>query len=268
MNQTDVVRIAMEQSAVDCSCAGVDFLKSENVVTESLPADGARRYLKLPHICDLVSYGTKVVACCRRDLIPAVKRFIDGMPNPGTCFETPSIYALNRMLEHADARVCFMAAYFLPDVGLVFGADLPCPYETRLLRQEDFAELYLPEWSDALCSDRKELDVLGVGAYDNGNLVGFAGCSADCGSMWQIGVDVLPEYRRQGIASALTNRLARAVFERDKVPFYCAAWSNVKSVKNALRSGFRPGWAEITAKSNQFISEKYGKIGNFIEDEG
>ena len=267
MNQSDILRIALRQSAIDCSCEPEDFLKNENVVTESLHADGARKYLKLPHICDLVSYGSNVVACCRRDLIPGVKRFVDTMPNAATCFETPSIYALNHVLEKADARVCFMASYFLPDVDLVFGADLACPFETRLLHQEDFAGLYLPEWSNALCRERKELDVLGIGAYDGGKLAGFAACSADGEDMWQIGIDVLPEYRRRGIASALTNRLARAIFEREKVPFYCAAWSNVKSVKNALRSGFRPGWAEITAKSNEFISERFGKVGQIIASE-
>ena len=60
-------------------------------------------------------------------------------------------------------------------------------------------------------------------------------------------VVVLPEYRGKGIAPALTNRLARAVLEREKVPFYCSAWSNIKSVRNALRSGFRPAWTELTA---------------------
>ena len=265
MNQADVLRIALEQSAVDCSCSAGDFLKEENIVTESVPADNARKYLRLPHICDLVSYGSNVVASCRRDLMPEVKRFIDAMPGAAACFEPPALYALNRVLEKAEAQVCFMASYFLPEVDLVFGADLPCPLETRLMRQEDFAGLYLPEWSNALCSLRKELDVLGVGAYDGGKLAGFAACSADGAEMWQIGIDVLPEYRRRGIASALTNRLAREIFEREKVPFYCAAWSNVRSVRNALRSGFRPGWAEITAKSKGFIRENYVRVGQFIQ---
>ena len=120
--------------------------------------------------------------------------------------------------------------------------------------QADFQELYTETWSNALCRDRKQLDVLGVGAYAEGRLVGLAGCSADCESMWQIGIDVLPEYRRQGIASALTSRLAFEIMERGKVPFYCAAWSNIKSVRNALRSGFRPAWAELTAKDRQFVN--------------
>ena len=80
---------------------------------------------------------------------------------------------------------------------------LPCKLETKVLEQPDFADLYKPEWSNALCEDRKHLDVLGVGAYDNGKLVGLAACSADGDTMWQIGIDVLPGYRRQGIASEM-----------------------------------------------------------------
>ena len=124
-----------------------------------------------------------------------------------------------------------------------------------MLHQEDFPELYPPQWSNALCADRKQLDVLGVGAYDHGKLIGFAACSADCDRMWQIGVDVLPEYRRQGIASSLTSRLALEILQRDKVPFYCCAWSNIRSARNAFKCGFAPAWAEMTLKPNETIHE-------------
>ena len=94
-----------------------------------------------------------------------------------------------------------------------------------------------------------------MGAYDGEELVGLAGCSADCGDMWQIGVDVLPGHRRRGVASALTSRLALEVFQRGKVPFYCAAWCNMKSVRNALKCGFRPAWVEMTARSFEHVEE-------------
>ena len=132
------------------------------------------------------------------------------------------------------------------------------PYTLRILTQTDFADLYLPEWSNALCEKRRELDVLGVGAYHGERLVGLAACSADCDSMWQIGVDVLPDHRRRGIASALTSRLAIEILNRNKVPFYCAAWSNVRSVRNAIRSGFRPAWVEMTAKSRETVDMMNG----------
>ena len=94
-----------------------------------------------------------------------------------------------------------------------------------------------------------------MAAYDGDKMIGLAGCSADCDTMWQIGVDVLPEYRKQGIASAITSRLAVEILKRGKVPFYCCAWSNVKSARNAVKSGFRPAWVTVTAKPEEFIAK-------------
>ena len=107
----------------------------------------------------------------------------------------------------------------------------------------------------------EELDVLGVGAYDGDKLVGLAGCSADCEDMWQIGVDVLPEYRKKGIASALTSTLAKEILKRDKVPFYCSAWSNIRSVRNAVKSGFIPAWVEMTIKPANIVDEINSEAG-------
>ena len=251
MTQQEIMTAAMRQSAADCSCSEEDFRRETNVIVESKPSAAASRYLAMPQICALYSYGSNIVAACRRDLIPDIEAFVNGEEKIHRCFETPAIFRLNRILEKAGAEAAWMQTGFLPDPDLVLHADLPCPYETRELHPEDFAGLYLPEWSNALCSARKELDMLGVGAYDGDRLIGFAGCSADCPEMWQIGIDVLPEYRRKGVASALTNRLARAVFDRGKIPFYAAAWSNVRSIKNGLKSGFRPAWVALTAGEKQ-----------------
>ena len=64
-----------------------------------------------------------------------------------------------------------------------------------------------------------------------------------------------PACRGQGIASALTSHLAVEILKRGKVPFYCAAWSNLKSVRNAIKSGFRPSWVEMTAKNAAFVGK-------------
>ena len=252
MTNEQIVNIALEQSAVDMGCSPEDFFRKENVVTLSRTHPKARRYLTYPFSCDMVTYGGNIVAQTSKELSEAVKRYIDSYPAVH-CFETPHLHVLDEILKPFGHKVCFMAEYFLPDVEQL--KELPCAYELRLLRQEDFRDLYLPQWSNALCQKRKELDVLGIGAYDEGRLVGLAGCSADCDTMYQIGVDVLPGYRHQGIASAMTCRLALEVLALGKVPFYCAAWSNLASVRNAIRSGFRPAWVELTAKSTAYVSE-------------
>ncbi len=245
-------KTALEQSGVDAGCDPADFQKTENVIVLSKSHPDARRYLELPFDCNLISYGSNIVASVSAECKEIVGDYISRYPAEH-CFETPNLLVLNDALEEKGLQVCFMAEYFLPDVNLV--KPLHCGYELRVLHPEDFADLYKPEWSNALCEKRKHLDVLGVGAYHGETLVGFAGCSADCENMWQIGVDVLPEYRRQGIASAVTSCLAVEVMNRGKIPFYCAAWSNVKSVRNAIRCGFHPAWVELTAKPRTFVEQ-------------
>jgi GNAT superfamily N-acetyltransferase len=247
-----ILQIAMQQSAIDANCNMEDFLREDNVITVSIENTSARKYLKLPHICNLISYGNNIVATISEEYEDIVKEYISKYPVEH-CFETPNMHVLNDAFQENGFRVCFMAEYFLPDVQVLRA--LPCDFELKVLQAEDFKELYIDEWSNALCEKRKELDVLAVGAYHDGRLIGLAGCSADCETMWQIGVDVLPEYRRKGIASALTSRLAIEILERGKVPFYCCAWSNLKSAKNAIKSGFRPAWVEMTIKPATLVDE-------------
>ena len=252
MTNEKIWEIAYKQSAIDCNCSPDDFKKSTYVITESRADDRARKYLPLPFKCDMVTYGSNIVAQTSEELRDTVEKYLSKYW-AAHCFETPNIHVLDEMLLPHGLKACFMAEYFLPDVDAV--KPLSCDYETRILHPEDFKSLYLPEWINALCEKRKELDVLGVGAYDNGRLVGLAGCSADCEDMYQIGIDVLPEYRRRGIASALTSRLAVEILKLDKVPFYCAAWCNLSSVRNAIKCGFRPAWAELTAREIEFVNE-------------
>ncbi len=257
MTNQEIRRIAMEQSAIDLACRWEDFEAEKNRIVLSKQAEGARKYLVLPFACNLVSYGNNIVASVSENLQEIVRSYIEKYPVEH-CFETPNMNVLQEALLPYGFKICFMAEYFLPDMACFTQENkqaMECPYETRILQQADFEGLYVPAWSNALCEDRKQLDVLGIAAYDKGKMIGMAGCSADCERMWQIGIDVLPEYRRQGIAAFLTKKLAMEILDREKVPFYCAAWSNIKSVRNAIKSGFRPAWVEMTAKSADFVEQ-------------
>lgn len=252
MTNAEIVRIAMEQSAVDAGCKAEDFTTGKPKVVLSVPNEKARKYLSLPFFCNLISYGKNVVASVDKTVEKQVRAYIEKYP-PEHCFETPNLHVLNDLMQQHGRRVCFMAEYFLPDVLKLKRID--CEYPIRVLTPKDFQHLYLPEWSNALCEKRKHLDMLAVGAYDGETLIGLAGVSADCDTMYQIGIDVLPSYRGKGIAKALVSEIALETLERGKVPFYCAAWSNIPSVKTALSCGFYPAWVEMTAKSVSFVEE-------------
>lgn len=250
MTGAEILRTAAEQSAIDCGCSADDFFSGDKRVVISRPHPDARRYLTLPFALNLVSYGRGIVASAAPGFEAIAEEYINKFPSEH-CFETPNLHWLTDRLRPMGYDACFMAEYWLPDLDKL--QVLPCPYPTRLLQPEDFPPLYTDEWSNALCKKRPHLDILAIGAYDGDRLIGLAGCSMDCESMWQIGIDVLPEYRRQGIASALVSRLAKMILDLDKVPFYCCAWSNLPSARCAIKSGFTPAWAELTVKSRAFI---------------
>ena len=252
MTNKEVFDIAMRQSALDINAHSSDFVKNTNVFVRSEIGTSARKYYKEPIACNLVSYGSNIVASVKDEYRDIIEIYLSKFEFYH-CFETPNIHWLDERMKEYGYRVCFMAEYFLPNVDILTGIE--CKYQLRMLEQKDFKDLYLPTWSNALCEERKELDVLGIGAYDGEKLIGLAACSADCDTMWQIGVDVLPEYRGGGIAPALTSNLAVEILERGRVPFYCCAWSNLKSVKNALRSGFVPGWVEMTVKDSDTVNK-------------
>jgi hypothetical protein len=252
MNNAEILEIAMRQSAIDENCKTDDFCKNENIVVISAVNAGARKYLDLPFDCNLVSYGNNIVASVSSDIADVVRDYIGKYPFVH-CFETPNLHVLNDELQKREMRIGLMAEYFLPDLKVL--KPLPCDFVTKVLTPDDFAGYYLPQWSNALCEKRKQLDRMAVAAFDGNKLVGLAGASADCDTMGQIGVDVLPGYRRKGIASALTSQLAVEILAGGKVPFYCAAWSDIQSVRNAIKSGFKPAWVEMTATTIQRVAE-------------
>lgn len=257
MTNREILQMAMRQSAWDINCEAEDFLRDYPVIVQSGLGPNARAYYKEPITCNLVSYGNNIVASVREQYRELIEEYIHKFKFYH-CFETPNLHWLCDRLLPMGQKVCFMAEYYLPDVEKVQA--LSCLYETKILKQEDLQELYRPEWGNALCEDRKERDVLGVGAYDEGKLIGLAGASADCDTMWQIGIDVLPAYRRRGVASSLTGRLAAEILKRGKVPFYCSAWSNIPSVRNAVKSGLIPAWVEMTVKPAEVVDGINGAV--------
>ena len=119
MTNQEILKIAMAQSAVDLSADASHFEKSENVVVTSQESDGARRYLRLPFSCQLVSYGNNVVASVSPEFREIAENYVNKYPVEHL-FETPHLHVLNEALMAKGQKICFMAEYFLPGVEAHF----------------------------------------------------------------------------------------------------------------------------------------------------
>lgn len=75
MTNQEILKIALQQSAYDCNCSPKDFLSDKSVVTLSKPHPFARKYLPLPFECDMVSYGSNIVAQTSERLADGVQAY-------------------------------------------------------------------------------------------------------------------------------------------------------------------------------------------------
>jgi len=165
------------------------------------------------------------------DLLPYVREQLDGK-NRDDAFNMPFVYGVG---------ICY-----LPDKPQV----LPKldGFKFELLERSDIIQLYgackHEDFPYALSYDinHPRPDVLAATATVNGEIVGIAGSSADCEMMWQIGINVLPDYRKHKIAAVLTNMLAMTILERGKIPYYATAPGNIASHRVAINAGFKPAW--------------------------
>ena len=98
MTNQEILKIAMEQSALDLCADASDFEKSENVVVISNKSEGARRYLKLPFSCQLVSYGNNVVASVSQDCRALTEANIHAY-SVEYLLETPHLHVLEEALR-------------------------------------------------------------------------------------------------------------------------------------------------------------------------
>ena len=76
MTNQELLQIAMKQSAEDIGCKADDFLLSDNVTVPFHLGVNARKYLKKPITCNLVSYGNNVVAAVMDEVAGGVAEYI------------------------------------------------------------------------------------------------------------------------------------------------------------------------------------------------
>ena len=107
MTNREMMEIAMRQSAEDLGCHVEDFKADKNVVVPIKLGKKARKYLKEPITCNLVSYGNNIMAASIPETMDLVSAYVDKFEFYH-CFETPNMHWLNERLAEKGHKICFM----------------------------------------------------------------------------------------------------------------------------------------------------------------
>ena len=82
-------------------------------------------------------------------------------------------------------------------------------------------------------------------AKDKNKIIGIAGAAeSSVNDVWEIGIDVLEEYRNANLGTYLVKALTRELLARKIVPFYSASVTNIGSQMVANRCGYIPIWVD------------------------
>jgi GNAT superfamily N-acetyltransferase len=143
------------------------------------------------------------------------------------------------------AEVYGIYPYFLPDIDKIIPLSKPDGFEYEIVEKHNIHKLYkIDGFHYALQYDANSLNpqmLVALARYKD-KIVGMAGASADCKTMWSIGVDVLYPYRGKGLATALVNMLTLEILSGGYIPYYFTSESNILSMHVAVRAGYIPAW--------------------------
>lgn len=82
-------------------------------------------------------------------------------------------------------------------------------------------------------------------AKNKNKMIGIVGASETCvNNVWEIGVDVIKEYRNNRLATYLVAKLTQELLIRNIIPFYSASTTNIASHMVANKSGYVPIWVD------------------------
>ena len=266
MNYEEMKNIVLEQSAKDMMCDKKDFLKNEITVVsmaenEKSKNRGNKKSIPDVLFCNLLYFGKGLVCTCDSKVASQIQKLLENDLNKNELyrvFEPDLIYKLNEILLPFNRRINCMANFCLPSKNF-FDTKTPSVnienFSFKFFYDKEIASLYdekgfdsALDYGSCLLEDSStKKDKIAIVGYVDNKIAGIAACSDDCDSMWQIGIDVVPEFRGKNIASFLVNKLSHKIFELGKIPYYCTAWSNIASRNTAIKAGFVPSWVEIAS---------------------
>ena len=228
LSYKEIMKAVRNQLSIDLNCTVDDFDRDGFVFCDSKENPGRRPFPRGERHFEMLTMGGAIIVSATPDIMPYLKEQLEGKSRDDA-FSMPFVYGLGY--------------YFLPDNPWLLPLRDDIVFE--FVERQDIPRLYTFDgFHNAIQYDvnRPRPDILAMIAKKGETVVGIAGASDDCEMLWQVGIDVMPEYRGLGIATILTNRLTIEILRRGKVPYYGTSSSNIASQRVAHRAGFKITW--------------------------
>jgi GNAT superfamily N-acetyltransferase len=243
VNRQRAQEILRTTLAADYSCQPSDWLSDEIIVVEARFNEGRRRFPLNAKPFGMMTLGRGVVVACSAERMSWAESNLCHLSRDHL-FSAPVLASIVNYVAPDQQRLGG------PYQMNVCGSDTfrpvaaPAGITFELYEREQMAEVYAFVGFDHALSyrpDNPSPDMIAVVARRDAQVVGIAGVGADSDQLWQVGIDVVPQWQGIGLGKALVSRATAAILERGKTPYYVHHVSNVRSGNTARAVGFQ--WA-------------------------
>lgn len=187
---------------------------------------------KQPYI-KILAYRNCVTVCTSKDLSAKIQELLRGKSRD-EMFEIPFVYG--------------QTIHYVPDPDCLERVLAVSGDQCEFLFEKEVWELSgLTGFENSVSFDDDGMTPAKAVyiARDGGAVVGAAGAAVtSVDGVWEVGVDVMAEYRNAGLGSRLVSGLTKELLTRNIVPFYSASVTNIGSQMVACRCGYIPSWVD------------------------
>lgn len=233
------------QFRLDTNCSLEDEKEKIININEAHKDNGSRYFDDLEPFFRAIIYRGEMYMCAGEEILEWCREKYS-LYKPEWFCKFENLRKLDGKLREYGYEIKDTHVYCLPDTEFE-GYDFDAPYSVRWYDKEEILSLKKDNpFGNALMFIPDCPDEIAVAALDEkDDPIAMAGASSDSDSMWQIGIDVLPEYKHKGIAVYLVSMLKERILDMGKVPFYGTSESHSNSLNVAIRSGFMPAFTEV-----------------------
>ena len=235
----------------DFACGKDDFDNDGVFIHPAKEMTGRRRFPFREKSLSIATMGRGVAVSCSVDKLGWCDANLSGLSR-NEIFAPPAIKMMDEFVKK-DGQ--YMAG---PDLKYICTKNIFNPFNYNIKGVEitlanDTSGLKLdgdPRFLNSLGRGNNPLTprVVAAVARCKGQIAGIASASADCDSMWRIGVDTAEEYRNRGIGKAMVSRVTEVILAAGKIPYYSALESDTASKALAASLGYKTTWIEIYAR--------------------
>lgn len=235
-----MIQKALEMQAEAYACDVQDFSRAENLVLRASPD---RPFFRM------IGFGNNTVVSTHDAFRPWCDAWF-GRVEGIFCFDAPQLVEIGLAMREFSFILGEIFDWYLPLRVPEQSFAIPAHLTVTYLENDQVGKLYQHKGFDnALTYHDPSATKMALAVYHDDVLCAVAGANPYYEDLWCIGIDVIPEYRKQGIATYLVHALTKKMLERDVIPMYPTWYSNIGSRHTALRAGYLPVWVEIGSET-------------------